>query len=93
MERMGPEMTVEDLGEVKFDQEAQQQWHIIDAFVGQFEGSVHGRSPTKSWGKTSLYRGGHGEGKIQVTRSEHGNDRKVRIRHDELLTVHLIRER
>jgi hypothetical protein len=29
-----------------------------------------------------LYRGGHGEGKIQVTRSEHGNDRKVRIRHN-----------
>jgi len=29
--------------------------------VGQFEGGVHGGSPTRDWGKPSLYRGGRPE--------------------------------
>ena len=51
VEGMGREMAVEDLGEPEFDQEAQEQGDVIDAFVGQFEGGVHGGSPTRSSGK------------------------------------------
>ena len=42
---------VEDLGESQLDQEAQQQGDVIDAFVGQLHGGVHGGSPTKAWEK------------------------------------------
>ena len=58
MEGVGREVAVEDLGELELDQEAQEQGDVIDAFVGQFEGGVHGGSPTRVWGKPSLYRAG-----------------------------------
>src|SRR5438105_4891523 len=58
-------IAVEDLGEPELDQEVQQQWHVIVALMGQFQGRVHGSSPTKPSGKTSMCRGGHGAGKIQ----------------------------
>ena len=51
VEGMGGEVAVEDLGELELDQEAQEQGDVIDAFVGQFEGGVHGGSPTRVWGK------------------------------------------
>jgi hypothetical protein len=53
VEGMRGEMAVEDLGEVQMDQEAQQQGDIIDAFVGQFQGGVHGGTPTRGVGKAS----------------------------------------
>jgi hypothetical protein len=55
VEGMEWEMVVEDLRELEFDQESQQQGYVIDAFMSQFEGGGHDRSPTRSWGKTSLY--------------------------------------
>ena len=60
------EVAVEDLGELELDQEAQEQGDVIDTFVGQFEGGVHGGTPTRVWGKPSLYRGGPAGGKIQA---------------------------
>ena len=58
VEGVGWEMAVEDLGELELDEEAQEQGHVIDPLVGQFEGGVHGGSPTSGLGKPSLYRGG-----------------------------------
>ena len=80
VEGMGREMAVEDLGEAEFDQEAQEQGHVIDAFVGQFQGGVHGRTPTRSSGKASLYREGRPGRKIQEKEREHGNDTQVGLR-------------
>ena len=92
VEGVGGVVAVEDLGELELDEESQEQGHVIDAFVGQFEGGVHGGSPTRDWGKSSLYRGGRAGGKIQAKKREHGNYRKVRLRHNSCFTVHLIRE-
>ena len=39
VERIRGEMAVEDLGELELDQESHEQGHIIDPFVGQFEGA------------------------------------------------------
>jgi hypothetical protein len=61
VERVGREVPVEDLGESELDEEAQEQGHVIDAFVCQFECRVHGGAPTSGWGKPSLYRGGQPE--------------------------------
>src|SRR5207248_6900585 len=58
VKRVGRVMAVEDLGEAELDEESQEQGYVIDAFVGQFEGGVHGGSPTSGLGKPSLYRGG-----------------------------------
>ncbi len=55
---MGGEVSVEDFGEFELEEQAQKQGHVIDAFVGQFEGGVHGGSPTRWWAKPSLCRGG-----------------------------------
>src|SRR4051794_11288296 len=55
-------VSVEDLRELELDEEAQEQRDVIDAFVGEFEGGVHGGSPTRVWGKSSLYRGGRSGG-------------------------------
>ena len=41
-------MAVEELGEAELDQEAQEQGDVIDAFVGQFQGGVHGGTPTRA---------------------------------------------
>ena len=92
VERVGREMAVEDLGELELDEESQEQGHVIDAFVGQFEGGVHGGSPTRDLGKPSLYRGGQAGGKIQAKKREHGNYREVRLRRNCSFTVRLIRE-
>ena len=56
-------MAVEDLGELELDQEAQEQGDVIDAFVGQFEGGVHGGTPTRVLGKALVVsrRAGRGE--------------------------------
>ena len=62
VERVGREVAVEDLGELELDEESQEQGHVIDTFVGQFECGIHGGSPTSGWGKSSLYRGGRAEG-------------------------------
>ena len=62
MERVGREVPVEDLGELELDEESQEQGHVIDTFVGQFERGLHGSAPTSGWGKPSLYRGGRAEG-------------------------------
>ena len=62
MERVGGEMPVEDLGELELDEESQEQGHVIDPFMGQFECGIHGGSPTNGWGKSSLYRSGRAEG-------------------------------
>ena len=80
VEGVGREVAVEDLGELELDQEAQEQGDVIDTFVGQFEGGVHGGSPTRAWGKPSLYRGGRAGGKIQAKKREHGNYREVGLR-------------
>src|SRR3954466_12610818 len=74
------------------DEESQEEGDVIDAFVGQFEGGVHGGSPTRGWGKPSLYRGGRAEGKMQAKKREHGNDGGFRSRHNSYFTGHLIRE-
>jgi hypothetical protein len=92
VEGVGGEVTVEDLGEFEFDEESQEEGDVIDAFVGQFECSVHGVAPTRVWGKSSLYRGGPAGGKIQVKKREHGPYRKVRLRHNSCFTIRLIRE-
>jgi hypothetical protein len=57
-----------------------QEGHVIDAFVNQSPGGVLGGSPTKPLGKSSLYRGGQREEKIQEGKSEHGDDRQARTR-------------
>jgi hypothetical protein len=49
VEGVGREVAVEDLGELELDEESQEQGHVIDAFVGQFEGGVHGGAPTRGW--------------------------------------------
>ena len=54
VEGVGGEVAVEELGELELDEEAQEQGDVIDAFVGQFEGGVHGGAPTRGWGKASL---------------------------------------
>jgi hypothetical protein len=73
VERVGWEMAVEDLGELEFLEEGQEEGHVIDTFVGQFEGGVHGCSPTRVLGKPLLYRAGRAGEKIQVKGREHGN--------------------
>ena len=73
MERVGWEMAVEELGELELGEEAEEQGHVIDTFVGQLQGGVHGGSPTRVWGKPSLYRAGVADEKIQVQEREHGN--------------------
>ena len=55
-------VSVEDLGELELAEETQEQWDVIDAFVGEFECGVHGGSPTRWRGKSSLYRGGRSGG-------------------------------
>src|SRR5512135_1385002 len=92
VERVRWEMAVEDLGELELDEEAQEQRHVVDTFVGQFEGGVHGGSPTRDLGKPSLYRGEQAAGKIQAKKREHGNYREVRLRRNCSFTVRLIRE-
>jgi hypothetical protein len=82
VERVGWEMAVEDLGELELDEEAEEQGDIIDTFVGQVEGGVHGGSPTRVLGKPSLYRVGPAGEKIQAERREHGNYRQVGLRHN-----------
>jgi hypothetical protein len=80
VEGVGWEMTVEDLRELEVLEETQKQRHVIDTFVGQLQGGVHGGSPTRVWGKTSLYRaGGDGE-KIQAKGREHGDYRVFGLR-------------
>src|SRR3954468_23982759 len=66
VERVCGEVAVKDLGEFEFDEEPQEEWDVIETFVGQFEGSLHGVAPTRLWGKSSLYRGGQAGGNIQV---------------------------
>ena len=44
MERMGRELAIDDLGDAEFDQEAQQQGHVIDPLVGQFQSGAVFRS-------------------------------------------------
>jgi hypothetical protein len=73
MERMGREMPVEDLRELEFPEEARQQGHVIDTFMSQHQGSVHDGSPTKTWGKGSLYPRSGPARKIQGKNREHGN--------------------
>src|SRR5262249_49684949 len=51
-------VAVQDLGEFEAEEDAEEQGHVIAPFVSQFEGGVHGGSPTRDWGKSSLYRGG-----------------------------------
>ena len=46
MERVRREGLVEDLGESKLAQEPQEQRQVVDTFVSQVKGGVHGRSPT-----------------------------------------------
>ena len=60
---VGWEELVEELREAELDEEAEEQGDVIDAFVGQLQGGVHGGAPTKAWGKASLYRGDGGERK------------------------------
>jgi hypothetical protein len=80
VEGVGGIVTVEDLGEIELDEESEEQRHVINTFVGQFKGGVHGGSPTRDWGKPSLYRGGRAGGKIQAKKREHENYRKVGLR-------------
>ena len=93
VEGVGREVAVEDLGELELDQEAQEQGDVIDTFVGQFEGGVHGGSPTRAWGKASLYRGSGPARKIQGKNREHGNYAQVGLRYNFSFSEHLIRER
>src|SRR4051794_18211474 len=74
------EVSVEDLGELELDEEPQEQWDVIDAFVGEFEGGVHGGTPTRVWGKSSLYRGRRAGGMMQAKRREHGTYGEARSR-------------
>jgi hypothetical protein len=76
------EVSVEDLGESELDEEAEEQGDVIDTFVGQFEGGVHGGSPTRVRGKPSLYRAGGAGEKIQAKRREHGKYGQVGLRHN-----------
>jgi hypothetical protein len=80
VEGMRREMAVDGLREPEFDQETQEQRHVIDALVSQFQGSVHGGTPTKSSGKTSLYREGRLRRKIQEKGREHRNDAQSGMR-------------
>jgi hypothetical protein len=82
VERVGGEVAIEDLGELELDEESQEQGHVIDAFVGQFEGGVHGGTPTRGRGKSSLYRAGWAGGKIQAKKREHGIYGKVGLRYN-----------
>jgi hypothetical protein len=80
VEGVGREVAVEDLGELEPDQEAQEQGDVIDTFVGQFESSVHGGTPTRVWGTPALYRAGPAGENIQEERREHGNYGQVGLR-------------
>jgi hypothetical protein len=71
VERVGREMAVEDRGESEVAEESQEEGYIIDTLVGQFEGGVHGGSPTRDLGRSSLYRGGQADGTIQAKHREH----------------------
>jgi hypothetical protein len=92
VEWMRWKMAVKDLGELELDEESQEQGNVIDAFVGQFEGSVHGGSPTRGLGKSSLYRGGPTGGKIQAKNHEYGNYRNFGLGYNCSITIRLIRE-
>ena len=45
---VGREVLVEELGEAELDEEAEEQGDVIDAFVGQLQGGVHGGAPTRA---------------------------------------------
>ena len=45
---VGWEGLVEELRQAELDEEAEEQGDVIDAFVGQLHGGVHGGSPTKA---------------------------------------------
>ena len=55
---VGWEGLVEELREAELDEEAEEQGDVIDAFVGQLHGGVHGGCSNEGWGKASLYRRG-----------------------------------
>ena len=92
MEGVRREVAVKDLGELKLDEETQEEGDVINTFVGQFESGVHRGAPTRVWGKSSLYRGGWAEGKMQANECEHGNYREVRLRRNCWFSIHLTRE-
>ena len=45
---MGGEELVEELRKAELDEEAEEQGDVIDAFVGELQGGVHGGAPTKA---------------------------------------------
>ena len=68
VEGMGREMAVEDLGEAEFDQEAQQQGDVIDAFVSQFEGGAGAEVGRRAGGES----GGAFVGRVLRQSDDHG---------------------
>ena len=93
VEGMGREMAVEDLGEAELDQEAQEQGDVIDAFVGQFEGGVHGRHSDEGFGESPRCTARDGrDGRSRQKEREHGNDAQAGLRYNCGSTEHLLRE-
>jgi hypothetical protein len=84
VEGMEWEMAVQDLGELEFDQEAQDQGDVIDALVGQFESGAPDRAPTRSSGKTSLYCETRPPRKIPGRERVHGDNAQNGLRHNNL---------
>ena len=85
-------MAVEDLGQAESDQEGQEQGDVVDPFVSQLEGGVHGGTPTRAARKAPLYRRRRPGRKIQAQEREHGNVAQTRQRYNCRSTGHLIRE-
>jgi len=47
VERVCREMPIEDLVQAEFDEEAQQQGDIVDAFMSEMQGCIHSRAPSR----------------------------------------------
>jgi hypothetical protein len=68
---MGLEVLVEEVGESVWDQEAENQGNVIDAFVNETQCGRHGGAPTRRGGKASLYRRGVARGRSREILCEH----------------------
>jgi hypothetical protein len=71
MERMCREMAIKNLRQAKLDEEAQQQGDIVDAFVSELQGGIHGRAPSMARGGLVVTRWTRTV-KINVVTCQHG---------------------
>src|SRR5262249_32276286 len=72
--RVRLEVRVEELGKAESDEEAQDQWDVVNAFVTEAEGGGHGGAPAR----------GGGEGRFTAARSRRKEPRAICVDKDRM---------